>query len=362
MKDHFKQQLQDYEDGKLSAEERAALEQEIAKLEAYQEYLDEALQDGSRQPRLEAEQKMQLNPKRVKQLMKKGKRRVGYWSVGTVFGLLLLLSMLNSVFTSLYYQTGEPMRHDIYSDVIRSAVAVTRPNIEVSLTSKPTNILGYKFYGDTHKQIGSQNEIVGTYSQTLRFNQRIGSVIDTYRVKQNQLNVFFYLPEAANTDVSSSEWSRLEKLPEGTVAEMYVSLDQYYKPDQIASLFNGIQMKLLWHAVDTGHREMGIDTPVVMEPIGYPESPLYHHENNQLTTDGIIDTFELLLKYKSITRSIVSTKKISEALAYVEEEGIRIYGVVITGPTKELLKLREAPFVKHIKLGEVRLWNWTEGQ
>jgi hypothetical protein len=362
MTDRFKQQLKDYAEGKLPAEEHAQVEQELAKLETYQKHLDEMLQEDSQSARQTAEHTMQLNPKQARRLMKRGKRKARYWSVGTVFGLLLLLSMLNSVFTSLFYQTGNPERQFAYSDVLRSAIAVTTPNIELSLSSSPANLLGMKFFGSTRKKIGSENVIVGTYSQTFRLNQMIGGSNFSYRETQNNLNLLFYLPGSSDSSLSSSEWNQLAKLPDGTVAEAYVSLDQIYKADEIAKLFTGKELDVVWHAVYIGQEELIDDVLGVTVPIGYPVYGLYHHKNGGLVSDGFTETLQLLIKYKSITRAVVPTSTIKQALHYVQENGETIYGVVVTGPAKELLKLRDTAFVKQIRVGEVRLWNWNGQQ
>jgi len=42
------------------------------------------------------------------------------------------------------------------------------------------------------------------------------------------------------------------------------------------------------------------------------------------------------------------------------QNGIHLYGAVITGPVKELLTLREVSWVQDLRVGEVRLWNWNE--
>lgn len=274
--------------------------------------------------------------------------------------MLLLLSVLNSILTSLYYTTGSPMRQSVYSDVLKSALAVSRPNIEVSLSSAPTNILATRFFGTITKQIGSESETVGTYSQTFRLNQWIGTRVDTYLDTQNRTNLFFYLPSATETVRSSNEWSRLEKLPEGTVAEAYVSLDNYYEQSDVLSKFDGKEMDLVWYAVRTAVEGSEIGEQAVWNPLGFPTIPLYHHEKNGLQTDDYKQTLQLLLEYKSITRSVVSTKLVKDALGYADDNGVQIYGVVATGPVRELLKLQEVSFVRAIRIGEVRLWNWNQ--
>lgn len=43
---------------------------------------------------------------------------------------------------------------------------------------------------------------------------------------------------------------------------------------------------------------------------------------------------------------------------YIKDNGIQVYGVVVTGPTKELLKLQNLGSVHSPALGDVGLWNW----
>lgn len=43
---------------------------------------------------------------------------------------------------------------------------------------------------------------------------------------------------------------------------------------------------------------------------------------------------------------------------YLTENGFYHYGIVITGPTKEVLSLKDEPWIHHIEIDEVSLWNW----
>lgn len=392
MTERFKQQLKDYTAGKLSAEERAQVELEIAKLEVYQEHMDELLSDDSNQmePPVQ-EQSIPFNPKRARKIMNQGKRRARYWSVGTVFGLLLLLSLVNSLVTALFYSTGEPMRQSIYGDVLESAIAVTKPNINVAFSSSPTGILAMKYYGNMTKVIGSEHVTVGRNTQTVRFNQMIGST-DTYSQAQGSSNMMFYLPEATDKSMSKQEWARLEKLPEGTVVEAFISFDHYYTTDAALKLFENKEVNPVWLAVYKGESKDDGVGMYVRRPLGFPSYPIWHHGDGEtikygkkktglfssssssstsypgvetygdgkLRNDNFIDTLKLINKYKSVARSVIYSSEIKDALTYVEANGVTIYGMVVTGPTKELLKLRETSFVQHIRIGEVRLWNWTE--
>ena len=50
--------------------------------------------------------------------------------------------------------------------------------------------------------------------------------------------------------------------------------------------------------------------------------------------------------------------RLQPRIDYVKEHGVNIYGAVVTGPSKEILKLREEPWVSAVYVGEVKLWNW----
>ncbi|WP_084221770.1 MULTISPECIES: anti sigma factor C-terminal domain-containing protein [Mesobacillus] len=41
-------------------------------------------------------------------------------------------------------------------------------------------------------------------------------------------------------------------------------------------------------------------------------------------------------------------------------EGFQVYGAVVTGPVKELLKLKENRQIQGANLGDMTYWNWTE--
>ena len=53
-----------------------------------------------------------------------------------------------------------------------------------------------------------------------------------------------------------------------------------------------------------------------------------------------------------------SVQHLEDRIAYMKENGVNMFGVVVTGPTKEILKLKDEQWVGGMKVGEVRLWNW----
>ncbi|WMT43252.1 sigma factor regulator N-terminal domain-containing protein [Paenibacillus sp. D2_2] len=139
MTDDFKRKLQDYKNGKLSDEERAELEQQLEKMEIYQSYLDEMLdgEEEHRNPGANRVTDKELNMyKREASLLRKGKWRARIGTVFTLISLYIIVTVLTSIGTALYYWTGDPNRYDIYRDVVESAIAVTYPNVTVHISGE----------------------------------------------------------------------------------------------------------------------------------------------------------------------------------------------------------------------------------
>lgn len=66
---------------------------------------------------------------------------------------------------------------------------------------------------------------------------------------------------------------------------------------------------------------------------------------------------ELLGKNKSYYEGLLGLGQLQEKYAYLTKEGFTVYGAVVTGPVKELLKLKDASFIQRERLGDVELWS-----
>ncbi len=405
MTEEWKKRWSAYVEGRLTDEEKKQVEEELAKLEAYQEFLEEELEKG---------QDEKLNKKSHRNsnssakgdstgmnlsntLLRKAKWKARLQNALTAFAIFLLLMIFGSILTGAFYSWGEPNRMEIYQDVIRSTVAVTEPNIQFSSSGMNTTPwFTMRINAQLEKQIGDKLELVGEMSSSFLFN-RLTSSERKWLVYTPRNHPLFYHPEDdLGAPYSQSTWSSLEKLPEGTVAELYLSLDRFYSTAEVLPLLEGKNFHPLWFAVDTGMEEpyKTGDYRPVDEPFGFPFFPIWHHDDmllNQLTVESksffstvtiesrgsppieaygsaevreenFVKTLQLLTKYESIAKKVSRYHKLhlGERLAYIQEKGVRIYGVVVTGPTKELLKLKQEPWVRRAVLGEVSLWSWSE--
>jgi hypothetical protein len=80
-----------------------------------------------------------------------------------------------------------------------------------------------------------------------------------------------------------------------------------------------------------------------------------------LRNQNFLNTLNLLKEYEKMANRIAGKGdlRLQERIDYLNQNGIGIYGAVATGPSKEILKLKNEPWISGIIVGEVRFWNWS---
>ncbi|MDR6226175.1 anti-sigma factor [Desmospora profundinema] len=377
MSEDFKEKWKQYREGTLTEEERAEVELELEKLEAYQTYLKER-----------REKEESLVPKRVQWWRKWGPRlRRG----ALVTAILFVVGIVLTVLTAVYYDSGDRLEN--YSDVAQATVALTQPNVETGGMNTSTGFFfKLNLSSDLKKRIGDEFTKAGTLDVDLFFN-RVSDRRWDWRLDEPGWEPFH---EAEQND--GLGWSRLENLPKGTVVEAYLAFDRPYQTQEVLDHMNPYRFLPVWYAVDTGeesgkweeddwlderigfpHEGIWLDRfaesreetvegrfffglgTVTSESIEFPEMDEYGSAD--IREQNFMDTFRFVVDHADMADQIVGfpTVRWEERFRYVEQNGVQIYGAVITGPTKEVLKLKEEKWVKGVHVGEVRLWNWNWG-
>jgi len=388
MTDDFKRKLLDYKKGTLTDEEQADLEQQLEKMEIYQAYLDEMLEGEEENMTAESgkmtEREAKMH-KREARLLRKGKWRNRVGTALTLVCLYIVVTFVSGIGTSLYYTTGDPDHDDVNRDVVESAFAVAYPNVTVHLSSNTGAYFNMNVNSKMTKRVGDEYLEVGNFSGSFLFSWlRLYDFTWSDNEAARSANFQFPGSSALNSD---QEWNKLDKLPEGTVTEAYVSYKRLYTTDEFLQQFKGKQLEPVWFAVDNGDHAEGHDPGgVIWDPIGFPSTPVWHPDDGeilnrettrnssvtstrypaieqygsgQLRNDNFIKTLRILDRHKSLADRLIHAVDITQSLAYVEKHGVNIYGAVVTGPTKEVLKLKNDPAVSSIRVGKVTLWNWN---
>lgn len=395
MSEEFKEKLKKYGEGTLPDEDRDEVERELEKMEAYQAYLEELmgaekLASGNGK-KSNFRKKKGIRQGKEKRIIRRGKWRARVSNTLTVISAFLMFTIICSFITAIFYGTGE--RVEKYRDVVSSAIAVSQPNTKVHLSSSSTPFFTMNLTSNISKQVGDEQITVGDYSIKLLFGwARLYNY--SWTNERRGVGYYFVYPQvnqsAENNIGNSSEWERLEMLPEGTVAEAYLSFEQLFTTDEVLKKFENKNFQPLWFAADTGPRTRN---PVISDPLGFPHTPIWHADDmkvireskemqrffrggstTRLSTSPSVDsygdgdlrdenflkTLYLLQKYKSISNKVIPFIDLDDSVSYLEKNGVKLYGAVVTGPVKELLKLQEEEWISNIHVVEVRLWNWQD--
>ncbi|MBN3555569.1 anti sigma factor C-terminal domain-containing protein [Fictibacillus nanhaiensis] len=315
-----------------------------------------------------------LSEEEQKEIIRVGSNTARNATVMISLAILLLILPLMTLITYMYYGIGGKANTMI--DVVGKTIYVTQPNVsleEMEIESE-IGLFSMNVNFDTFKRIGSEDylaEKVDVYfglnepkfPEKISFLEQLppmGYGIDVMKDGQK-----FFHPDAGIPFNVSDEWGVLKGLPDGTVAEAYLSFSQLINPDDIDA-FLPKETEIRWLAVDTGLEAKQLDKEgVPITPIGYPSqvdtttwSPFNGRE--QTNEEVFLEILKLLEKNEE-TAEIVSEIKsleIKERRKYVQDNGVQVYGAVVTGPVPELRKLEQVKEVRALKIGEVKLWNW----
>lgn len=377
MSDDFKKKLEAYEKGEITSDELEKFEKELEKLELYQSFLAD-----------EDKEKNDIGSSKKKQraMIKRGKWKARIQTALFALAMVLLVTMVSSVLTAVYYSWGTPDRVDVYRSVIDYTLTITEPDGELGGTSTNAGpFFNLEAMRDVKKRVGHDTIKVGELEVNFLFSKMGFPMRENFNHDTYARPNFYF---RSSQDPMMSDWKMLEKLPEGTVVSAYISLAELMDTEEVFDAVEGKDFDLTWLVVDTG-LETDIDRYV--EPIGFPSSPIWHEDDMILGSreveKGILgskiisethsspeyevgDTnilHEQFLKTlyflkaheKKANRLVFDKLELEERIQFIEDQGIKHYGIVITGPTKEILKLEQASWAGTVEVDEVSFWNWN---
>ncbi|UFT99575.1 anti-sigma factor [Radiobacillus kanasensis] len=378
MSEEFKRKLEAYEKGQLTQQEIEEFEKELDRYEQYQESLMEEKQGDTNEG---------LDERKQKRVLRRGKWKARIQTALTALLMVIVFYIVSSVLTSIYYAWGTPDRTDVYRNVIDHTLTVTNPYGYMGGTSVDVQpFFRMEATRELNKSVGHDTFQIGEMKVDFLFSM-MGVVEEESYGKQSQ-NIPTFLYPGSNIGVDS-QWDRLERLPEGTVVSAYLSFNKLIGTREVFDQFEDNDMDVLWLAVDTGVESPSESDGVISFPLGFPSFPIWHDDDMILhsreekkghfggvvsesysspesSTDDVevyhkqfLKTLSFLEDHeKIVSKLLFGELDLSDRIAYLEENEVKHYGVVITGPTKEVLKLQEEPWIGNIEVDEVGFWNW----
>lgn len=167
---------------------------------------------------------------------------------------------------------------------------------------------------------------------------------------------------------------RLGHIEDGFVAEMWFSFAKGMTPKQAMDVLSEYDLWVTGMAVYSGERKdvkVSIysytnDTAylphLTLRPlVTFHENGMAGGESLSLTKQDIALAEEQLMKDLEWLTSHVNYYSVNEdeqRLSYLKRNGIQVYGATVTGPVRELEKLKQVPEFRRFGLGRVEVWNW----
>lgn len=286
--------------------------------------------------------------------LNKSKRKAIITNASITSTFILMILPICALFTIIYYGYGwKESRGNEFLQTVADTVAITEPNLLVDVNDITHEIDLFSMTGtfNLYKQIGSDHKLAHINNYRLWLNQ-----IDQPKRMLGNGSYFVHPSQSLGISQKNSVNRKLQKLPEGTVSEIFISFDSMYNEKEIKDLFSEFDMELIWFAVnikeeiDNHHKLIGYPTK-----IGDINSSFNRKKDNQ---EQLTEVLEFLSQHEKWINEMTNDLNIKKAIDYIEQNGVEIYGVAATGPTKEFLKISELKEVRDYGLGDVELWNW----
>ncbi|TCN26147.1 anti-sigma factor [Mesobacillus foraminis] len=318
----------------------------------------------------EMDSSFSISVEEQRQIVARGRTAARITNVMISVAILLLILPVMTLLSYLYYAIGGRADHLI--EVTSKTIYVTEPNISIEEMEIEDDIgfFSMNIFFDVYKRIGKQDYKAGDYDIYFALDQpafpKKNMVLERPLPENPTGETENMLHPKANIPFSvSGEWNMLKGLPNGTVAEVYLSFSNLMDPEEIEE-FLPTETEVQWLAVHTGLEAKQTDGEgIPIAPIGYPAqidtttwSPF--NGRDQTNQEVFMDILALLEENEIVSEKVARAKSLdmTKRLAFLKANGIEVYGAVVTGPTPELRKLEQIEEIRAMKVGEVKLWNW----
>ncbi|MGI6554621.1 MAG: anti-sigma factor [Bacillota bacterium] len=366
---------QEYLDGTLSGDEEEKIEAHIKNCTNCNKRLNRELEN---EPTFGYDTDGPLDASKEARILKRAKWKSRISNAVSAVLLVLAITILSGFLSGLYYGLGEPNRVENAVRVSQMVTELTMPNVfPRSGGSRVKTFFRMESSFELQKQIGREQYTIGHLETKMIFDRM--NVVRKWANGSLDLKLYFVHPEGGERSGVDDTWGTLEILPAGTVSEMAVSFDKLYSLDEVYGIFSGYDVDLLWFPVDTGVETDQGNGPLLSVVDNLMGLPQFAHTleyepgsggNFSLQDEGdsekkeaaFIRGLEFLLEHENWAKKAYRGREeelmLKERLDYVQKNGLKVYGAVITGPTKELLRLKGVKEIKYPVLGETTWWNW----
>ncbi|MFT8709281.1 MAG: anti sigma factor C-terminal domain-containing protein [Sporolactobacillus sp.] len=277
----------------------------------------------------------------------------------------------------------------IKQNIFNSELALdwTQPNLQetTDIDQKMTPLLTQKASYSVTRTIGTRAYIAGK----VEMNKTLFTPFSHLQVKWNDQasqaeHYVFSLPENPKTGKKFSSstgdteaWQVLRKVDSGTVADLSFSTTRYLSPEALIRMLKPYDLHVLWMPLYTGElKDFDSGYGESANTLSVPNFGLAggrgmdrngSWKDNSLTgltlknsKKSMLTNMKRLIDDKSQTynETFLGLTYLPKRYHYLQTHGFQVYGAVVTGPSKELLKLQKLKIIRQPQIGDVEFWNW----
>lgn len=184
-----------------------------------------------------------------------------------------------------------------------------------------------------------------------------------------------------NTQRQEDDLKQLEKIEDGNVADLSFSINALMSPEKLMKMLGNYDVVVTGMPVYAGELKDfdiahsvggGIDYYVpylTLRPMSqFSENnrlsmwQLYFMSEDKDHMSQHVDYMMSDLEWmnNNIKYSFLDIDK--QRLAYLRTHGVQVYGAILTGPVRELQKLKQHPEFHYFRLSRIEVWNWDKKQ
>lgn len=386
MSEDFQKKINEYRDGKLSEEESKKVEEEIERISAVIDYLNEeedSLLLDMEQPLWEESEKDLQTAKGIK---RKINRRILFATARVVILIWLITSFLmfaangliNKIFALDYKEAF------VARSTLQQMLEVFLPDYEYRSTYGTETSFSRQEMSATLERTAGHSTL-DNMEVTVKYmfgKPRSSNALENTAFYSLIVSQGGYISPYDYPADSNSGFLPLENAPSGTVAKVLIVfsepltpedlrdtfIDQLYPKDQdpvqVSPLFPISNLFIIGNPSYYSYTPVypfGDDQQDVMENRGELEA-LFRSYDNQVHTDSIIGNLQLIQNNEELLvvlfgqPELLQNMDLPDVIADIEENGVKYFGAYFTADTKDLLELKGNPLIHSIQVESIVLW------
>ncbi len=379
MSEDFKARLELYKKGKLAPEESEIIENEIERYIALKEYLyaeDEEFISGLKQ---ELDRNVPASSLVSKKINKKIIFKIVKISLITILSCLIIIP---SLYFSVLSTLGNAFRIDDdrfikEQNFAEQFIHMAFPEVDSIGGGNHTEFYNQTAYfnivrGISRKAEPDQIEFRYSFGRLQKPKTDLNGKLDFYS------SDLFY---AINTETyfKDSEWEYLEKAPPGTRARIFLTFKEKMEPEKARAALGDSYFAQKDFAVDmlafTGSSfilansdpvyfyNQNSNSAAKSRELDFMNS--FNGYDNNIHKEVMLYGLQQIKKYRNIAEYITqnytysrdqSFSEIDDIINTVEQNGVQYVGAIASGDTKELLKLKNNPYIYACRVDDIVVW------